>query len=67
MAGMMQYRQVLLCLQEGVIVGKPKLADNGFWEFRMERYAANQPFSLKVAASVDGARVVKLYAIQLEK
>ena len=67
MAGMMQFRQVMLCLQEGTIVGKPKLTEHGFWEFRMERYAANQLFSLKVAAEVKGALVVKLYAIQSEK
>lgn len=64
MAGMMQFRQVMLCLQDGTIVGKPKLTEHGLWEFRMERYAANQLFSLKVAAEVKGVRVVKLYAIQ---
>lgn len=67
MAGMMLFRSVLLCLQEGNIVGKPTKDEYGNWVFRMERYAANHLFQLKVAAEVDGARVVKLYAILTEK
>lgn len=66
MAGMMLFHQVMSCLREGLIVGKPKLTEEGLWEFRMERFAANQWFALKVAASVNGARVVKLYAILSE-
>jgi hypothetical protein len=66
MAGMMLFHQVMCCLREGSIVGKPKLTKDGYWEFRMERFAANRLYSLKVAASVNGARVVKLYAILSE-
>lgn len=66
MAGMMLFHQVMCCLREGKIVGKPKLTEEGFWEFRMERYAANRLFSLKVAATVKGARVETLYAILSE-
>lgn len=66
MAGMMLFHQALSCLREGEIVGKPVLTDAGLWEFRMERYAANRIYSLKVAASVNGARVEKVYAILSE-
>lgn len=65
-AGMMLFQQAMSCLREGVIVGKPKLTNEGLWEFRMERFAANRWFSLKVAVSVQGARVEKLYAILSE-
>ena len=63
MAGMMRFQQALACLRKGSIVGKPKLTDEGLWEFQMERYAANRWFTIKVAAEVNGAHVVKLYAI----
>jgi len=66
MAGMMTFHQVMCCLREGNIVGKPKLTEEGLWEFRMERYGANRLYSLKVAAAVDGPRVTKIYAILSE-
>lgn len=66
MAGMILFHQVMCCLREGAIVGKPKLTAEGFWEFRMERYAANRIYSLKVAVAVSGARVEKIYAILSE-
>ena len=55
MAGMMTFHQALICLQEGVIVGKPRQNDNGDWELFMERYAAHTSFILKVIAICDGA------------
>lgn len=67
MAGMMLFHQVMCCLREGTIVGKPKLTDEGFWEFRMERFAANRVYSVKVAAKVKGARVERLFAILTEE
>ena len=60
MAGMMTFHQALICLQEGVIVGKPRQNDNGDWELFMERYAAHTSFILKVIAICDGARITKL-------
>jgi hypothetical protein len=63
MAGMMQFKQALRCLQEGSIVGRPKVNDHGDWEFQMERFAANQWTVIDVAASVSGARVTRLYVL----
>lgn len=62
-AGMMLFHEVLCCLREGTIVGKPKLTSEGYWEFRMERFAANRWFSIRVAAMVKGAHVEKLFAL----
>ena len=53
-------------MREGAIVGRPKLTIEGYWEFRMERFSANQWFSLKVAATVKGERVETLYALLSE-
>lgn len=61
MAGQMTYLQVMDCLRKGSIVGKPILRDDGLWEFRMERFASNQLFSIPVFALVEGVRVVELY------
>lgn len=66
MAGMMTYLQALKCLQEGEIVGKPKLNEHGDWTFQMERFAANQWTQINVVAVVENTRVVKLYVL-LEK
>lgn len=63
MAGMVTYLQALKCLQEGQIVGKPRKNQHGDWEFQMERYAANQLARFNVVASVDGARVTRLYVL----
>jgi hypothetical protein len=63
MGGMMQFKQALKCLQEGQIVGKPRLNKHGDWEFQMERYAANQWTTFNVVAAVDGARVTKIYVL----
>lgn len=63
MAGMMLFHEVLCCLREGTIVGKPKLSAEGYWEFKMERFACNRLFSIKVAALVKGAQVEKLFAL----
>jgi hypothetical protein len=51
MAGMILFHQVLSCLREGNIVGKPRLTDAGLWEFRMERYAANRTYATKSCRS----------------
>lgn len=63
MAGMMLWHQALACMRQGRIVGTPKQVQEGLWEFRMERFAANQLFELKVAARCRGATVEQLYAI----
>ncbi len=63
MAGMVNYLQALKCVQEGRIVGRPKLNEHGDWEFQMERYAANNMTTINVVASVDGARVTKIYVL----
>lgn len=66
MAGMMLFQQVLSCLREGAIVGKPVKNAHGDFEFHMERYAANQWVRYKVIASVSGARVTKIYVLTAE-
>lgn len=66
MAGMMQFHEVLCCLREGRIVGKPVFTEAGLWEFHMERFFANRLYRLKVAAATSGARVTRLYAILSE-
>lgn len=66
MAGAMLFQQAMSCLREGRISGRPVFTEDGLWEFRMKRYAASQWFSIKVAASVAGARVEKLYVILSE-
>lgn len=63
MAGMMLFHEVMCCLREGTIVGKPKLTPEGYWEFKMERFACNRWFSIEVAALVKGAHVEKLFAL----
>lgn len=63
---MMLFHEVMCCLREGNITGKPKLTSEGFWEFQMERFACNRWFSLKVAAKVNGAHVEKLFALLKE-
>ncbi|MEH6416636.1 hypothetical protein [Pseudomonas sp. CGJS7] len=60
MAGMTTYLQIIECLRKGTIVGKPVFREDGFWEFRMERFSANQWHAFRVYASVEGARVVEL-------
>lgn len=66
MAGMMTYLQALKCLQEGEIIGKPKLNEHGHWEVRMRRFAANQWTEFDVVAVVESTRVIKIYVL-LEK
>jgi len=60
LAGMMTFHQAMSCLREGKIVGKPSMNEHNHWELRMERYAANRTYSLKVIVECDGARVKKL-------
>lgn len=60
MAGMTTYLQVIECLRKGAIVGKPVLREDGFWEFRMERFSANRLHAFRVYAAVKGARVTEL-------
>ena len=66
MAGVMNFRQVQKCLHEGQMVGKPKLNEHGHWEFRMERFAANQWTEVRGIAIVEGARVTKIYVLREE-
>lgn len=63
MAGMITYLQALKCLQEGDIIGKPKLNEHGHWEFRMGRCSATQWTEFKVVAVVGSTRVTKLYVL----
>jgi len=66
MAGMMQFHEVMCCLREGRIVGKPVFTEAGLWEFHMERFFANRHYRLKVAAATSATRVTRLYAILSE-
>jgi hypothetical protein len=61
MAGQMNWLQVLKCLREGSIVGKPSQNDNGDWVFQMQRCAANHVLVLDVIATVKGTRVDKIF------
>jgi len=63
---MVTYLQALKCLQEGEIVGKPRLNEHGHWTMRMKRFAANQWTEFDVVAVVDSTRVIKIYVL-LEK
>ena len=60
MAGLMTFHQAMSCLRLGKIVGKPTMNEHDHWELRMERYAANRTYSLRVIAECDGARVSRL-------
>ncbi len=63
MAGMMNYLQILKCLRDGEIVGKPVLNEHGDWAFRMQRCAATLWLEIDVVAVVSGTRVTKLYVL----
>jgi hypothetical protein len=61
MGGMMQHLQVLKCLREGSIVGKPRLNEHGHWEFNMEAFLAGVEVDIRVIAETDGPHISKLY------
>lgn len=60
MSGMMSFLQAMKCLQEGSIVGKPKLNENGDWELSLERLCANEWVTIKAIAVCAGARVTRI-------
>ncbi len=62
MAGMMNFHQILLCLQEGKIVGKPKKTEHGDWEVVMSRSPElGDHQSIKATAKCDGLKVVRIF------
>jgi hypothetical protein len=60
LAGAMLFQQVMACVRKGKIRGKPRLAKENYWEFRMDRYSAGRWFSCNVAAEVNDSQVVRL-------
>lgn len=61
---LLTFRQALMCLQKGKIVGKPTMNEHGDWMFRMERFSANQTVTFLVAATCVGARVERLTVLR---
>jgi len=62
LAGELTYRQVLRCLQEGQLIGKP-IMDNAFWQFQMRRHAAGLTVTVEAAALAAGARVEQIIVL----
>jgi hypothetical protein len=63
MAGMMTFHQSLKCLQEGSLIGKPKVDEHGNWLFRMERFAAGEAQIVHAVAIVNGVHVEKILVL----
>src|SRR5580700_3385570 len=63
MAGMMTYRQVIKCLEEGRIGKGPKRNEHGHWALTLERYSAHRWLSIDVVAECEGATVRRIYIL----
>lgn len=62
LAGELTYRQVLKCLQEGQVIGKPSM-ENDYWQFQMQRHSAGLTVTVEAAALAAGARVEQIIVL----
>jgi len=63
MAGMMTFRQVIQCLEDGEIGDGPRLNKHGHWVLTLRGYGANRWLTIDVVADCDGAHVRRLYVL----
>ena len=63
MAGMMNFRQVIVCLEKGTVDSTPIRNQHGDWEFTMRRHAGRLWTVVRVAVTCEGARVSRVHAI----
>lgn len=66
LAGELTYRQVLKCLQEGRIIGKPVMDEHSSWRFGMLRHGAGLTVVVDVAALAASARIERLIVLGFE-
>lgn len=58
------YRQVLLCIQEGNLAGKPEKDEHGNWRFLFKRYSAGICIHVTVVVV---SKLNKLYVVRVDK
>lgn len=66
LAGELTYRQVLKCLQDGQLVGRPVLDEHAHWRFQMWRHAVGLTVFVDAAAKVSGARIEQIVVLGIE-
>ena len=67
MAGMMNFHQILMCLREGSVIGRPKKTEHGDWEVVMSRSPdLGDHNSIKAIAKCDGLKVIQIF-VQTEE